>query len=80
MTTAYHQTLPKELYRAEDVRAMDRHAIETVGIPGIELMRRAGAAAFAAVRERWPAARTLSAVCGAGAIGSGIAASRFLDV
>lgn len=66
MATAYHQTLPMELYRAEDVRAMDRCAIDSVGIPGIELMRRAGAAALAAVRERWPEARTLSAICGAG--------------
>jgi len=45
---------------------MDRYAIETVGIPGIELMRRAGASAFAALRECWPEARTLSAVCGGG--------------
>lgn len=61
-----HPPLPKDLYRAEEVRAMDRHAIDTAGIPGIELMNRAGAAALAAARERWPAARTLSAVCGAG--------------
>jgi hydroxyethylthiazole kinase-like uncharacterized protein yjeF len=66
MTSAYHQSLPKELYRAEEVRAMDRYAIDTVGIPGGELMRRAGAAALAAVRERWRSARTLSAICGAG--------------
>jgi hydroxyethylthiazole kinase-like uncharacterized protein yjeF len=58
--------LPKELYRAAEVRAMDRHAIDTLGIPGIELMRRAGRAAFEAVRERWPEARTLSVICGAG--------------
>jgi hydroxyethylthiazole kinase-like uncharacterized protein yjeF len=66
MTHAYRQPLPKELYRAEEVRAMDRHAIDTVGIPGIELMHRAGAAALVALRERWRSARTLSAVCGAG--------------
>ena len=66
MTTSHNRTLPKQLYRAEQVRAMDRHAIDAAGIPGIELMRRAGAAAFEAARERWPEARTLSAVCGAG--------------
>ncbi|SMF94849.1 NAD(P)H-hydrate epimerase [Methylomagnum ishizawai] len=60
------RTLPKELHRAQEVRAMDRYAIDILGIPGLELMRRAGAAAFAALCERWPTARTLSAICGAG--------------
>jgi len=58
--------LPARLYRAEHVRAMDRFAIEQLGIPGIELMRRAGAAAFRVLRGRWPDARTLSVLCGAG--------------
>jgi NAD(P)H-hydrate epimerase len=66
MISLLNSPLPNELYRAEQVRAMDRYAIDTEGIPGSELMRRAGAAAFAALRERWPEARTLSAVCGAG--------------
>jgi len=58
--------LPCRLYRAEQVRAMDRYAIEELRIPGIELMRRAGMAAFAALRWRWPDAKTLSVVCGSG--------------
>jgi NAD(P)H-hydrate epimerase len=66
MLQIHHRSLPSELYRAEDVRAMDRYAIDTLGIPGIDLMRRAGIAAFAALRERCPEARTLSAICGAG--------------
>ncbi len=66
MPRTHHRSLPKELYRAEDVRTMDRYAIDSLRIPGIELMRRAGAAALAAIRERWREARTLSAVCGAG--------------
>jgi hydroxyethylthiazole kinase-like uncharacterized protein yjeF len=66
MTRTHNPSLPKELYPAEQVRAMDRYAIDTLGIPGIELMRRAGAAAFMALRERWPVARTLSVVCGPG--------------
>jgi hydroxyethylthiazole kinase-like uncharacterized protein yjeF len=45
---------------------MDRFAIDQLGIPGMELMRRAAAAAFAALRRRWPDARTLSVVCGSG--------------
>lgn len=45
---------------------MDRYAIDKLGIPGIELMRRAGAAAFAVLRERWPEARFISVLCGGG--------------
>lgn len=58
--------LPKSLYTAEGVRRLDRAAIEGCGIPGITLMERAGAAAFAVLRENWPAARRLAVVCGAG--------------
>lgn len=58
--------LPKSLYTAEGVRRLDRAAIEGCGIPGITLMERAGAAAFAVLREHWPAARRLAVVCGAG--------------
>ena len=58
--------LPTALYRARDVRELDRHAIETGGIPGIELMERAGLESFRALRERWPAARRVSVVAGPG--------------
>ena len=61
-----HRTLPTELYGADQVRAIDRAAIHEYGIPGIDLMERAGAAAFAAINVRWPAARTLSVLCGGG--------------
>jgi NAD(P)H-hydrate repair Nnr-like enzyme with NAD(P)H-hydrate epimerase domain len=44
--------LPGELYRAEQVRTLDRLAIEEQGIGGFELMSRAGEAAFA-----WSAGR-----------------------
>jgi NAD(P)H-hydrate epimerase len=66
MLTPMHGVLPHELYTADQVRAMDRHAIEHVGIPGLTLMERAGAAAFATLRQRWPAAKFLSVVCGGG--------------
>jgi len=59
-------SLPTRLYRAQQVREMDRYAIDQLGIPGIELMRRAGQAAFAALQSRWPKARTVSVLCGAG--------------
>ena len=58
--------LPTALYRAEDVRELDRLAIEEAGIPGIDLMERAGAEAFRVLRERWPAARRVSVVAGPG--------------
>ena len=58
--------LPTALYRACDVRALDRHAIETHGIPGIELMERAGLESFRVLRERWPRARRVSVVAGPG--------------
>ncbi len=58
--------LPHALYRAEQVRALDRTAIEVHGIPGIELMQRAGAEAYRLLREYWPDARTISVLAGAG--------------
>ncbi len=58
--------LPVEVYSAASVRAMDRRAIEEGGIPGYELMQRAGVAAFAAMREHWPAAQRVTLLCGPG--------------
>ncbi len=58
--------LPTSLYRACDVRELDRRAIETGGIPGIDLMERAGLEACRVLRQRWPAARRVSVVAGPG--------------
>ena len=58
--------LPRALYRAEQVRGLDRAAIEGEGIPGAELMERAGAAAYRLLRARWPAARDVTVLCGVG--------------
>lgn len=54
------------LYRAEQVRALDRYAIEHCGIHGYELMQRAGQAAFDLARQRWPDVRRMTVYCGAG--------------
>lgn len=54
------------LYTVDQVRALDRRAIEVLGIPGFELMRRAAAAALACLRRRWPQARRLAIWCGPG--------------
>jgi NAD(P)H-hydrate epimerase len=59
-------TMPRELWTAAQVRELDRRAIEEHGIPGRELMERAGLAALDALRRRWPAARDLAVLCGGG--------------
>ena len=61
-----HGTLPAALYRARDVRELDRLAIEAGGIPGVELMERAGLESFRVLRDRWPAARRVAVVAGPG--------------
>lgn len=58
--------LPQQVYSAEQVRALDRCAIETFNTPGIDLMERAGAATFRALRQRWPRAKRIAVFCGAG--------------
>ena len=58
--------LPTALYRARDVGEIDRRAIDVAGIPGIELMERAGREAFRLLRKRWPAARRVTVVAGPG--------------
>lgn len=58
--------LPRALYRAEQVRALDRAAIEQHGIPAATLMARAGAAAWRLLRARWPQAEAVTVLAGAG--------------
>jgi NAD(P)H-hydrate epimerase len=58
--------LPIELYRAAQVRELDRIAIEERGIPGYTLMNRAGEAAFALLRQRWPQVHQIAVICGGG--------------
>ncbi|PWK92804.1 NAD(P)H-hydrate epimerase [Fulvimonas soli] len=54
------------LHTVEQARALDRRAIDGLGIAGFELMRRAAAAALAALRRRWPQAQRLLVCCGPG--------------
>ncbi len=58
--------LPIQLYTVEQVRAIDRYAIDVVGIAGIELMERAGQCAFNLLTQQWPKAQCNSVFCGAG--------------
>lgn len=57
--------LPREIFTAAQVRQLEAAAVAG-GIPGYTLMKRAGAAAFNALRQRWPLARSLAIVAGPG--------------
>ncbi|HEY5665808.1 MAG TPA: NAD(P)H-hydrate dehydratase [Gammaproteobacteria bacterium] len=57
---------PREIYATDQVRGFDRHAIDELGIPGFDLMQRAGRDALAFLRARWPEAQSLLIYCGAG--------------
>lgn len=54
------------LYTTAQVRALDAHAIDVLGISGHELMHRAARAAFDVLRQRWPQARRIVVACGPG--------------
>jgi NAD(P)H-hydrate epimerase len=58
--------LPVCLYSTAQVRALDAYAIETLGIPGYTLMKRAGEAALRYLRTRFPVAHRIVIVCGSG--------------
>lgn len=58
--------LPRALYSADEVRAIDRYAIEQAGIPGAELMQRAASVVLNVILQRWPEVRCLLVVCGTG--------------
>ncbi len=55
-----------KLYSAEQVRELDRLAIEVHGIPGLTLMRRAASACVRETLARYPQVRTITVVCGSG--------------
>ncbi len=57
---------PARLHCTTQVREFDRIAIEERGIPGLTLMRRAGAACFDVLRQRWPTEERVTVFCGAG--------------
>jgi len=55
-----------ELFRAAQVRELDRTAIEEFGCPGAELMERAGSVAFDVMQKRWPLRKKIAVLCGVG--------------
>lgn len=58
--------LPTSLYRADQVRELDRTTIEDFSIPGYTLMQRAGQAAFEILRSCWPQALEVLVIAGPG--------------
>jgi len=58
-------SLPVALYTAQQVRELDRIAIQDRGIPGIKLMKAAGRTVFDEIDHRWPGA-PITVFCGAG--------------
>jgi NAD(P)H-hydrate epimerase len=58
--------LPTALYSASQVRSLDAHAIQHLGVPGYTLMKRAGEAALRFLRSRWPMSHRVVIVCGGG--------------
>lgn len=58
--------LPLTVYRAAQVRELDRLAIEEFGIPGYQLMCEAGGAVFECITAKWREAQSLAVFCGNG--------------
>ncbi len=58
--------LPKPLYRAAQVRELDRIAIEECGIEGFELMQRAASVAFSTLLDKWPQVKHVIVFVGKG--------------
>ncbi len=60
------QNGPINLYRAEQVRELERLAIRYQGITSFDLMTRASMAVFACMKHRWPKMHSVALFCGAG--------------
>ncbi|HEU4780165.1 MAG TPA: NAD(P)H-hydrate dehydratase [Steroidobacteraceae bacterium] len=57
---------PTAIYSAEQVRALDAWEIEKRPVPAFTLMTRAAEGALKILRARWPQAKRVAVVCGAG--------------
>ncbi|MGA0055278.1 MAG: NAD(P)H-hydrate epimerase, partial [Steroidobacteraceae bacterium] len=57
---------PLHLHTVAQIRALERHWIEVVGIPSFELMTRAGVRAARQLRAHWSAARDILVLAGSG--------------
>jgi len=64
--TDYLTSLPRDLYTAEQVRLLDKTAIEQFDISGFTLMQTAASVAFNKLMEKWPQTRHVQVFAGAG--------------
>jgi hydroxyethylthiazole kinase-like uncharacterized protein yjeF len=63
----------------EAMREADRHTIDDLGVPGLELMENAATGVVDALRDSFPEARRILILCGRGNNGGdGLAAARLL--
>lgn len=60
------KNLPVDLYSAEQVRELDRIAIQDIGIPGYTLMQRAALFSYKVLKEIWPETKSIVVICGGG--------------
>ncbi len=63
---AWTNWVSMKILSGAQMREMDRHTIETVGIPSLELMERAGRVVADFVLERFPSASRILVACGRG--------------
>ena len=61
-----NRNLPVKLFTAEQVRELDRIAIEDHGIAGYSLMQRAARFSYGELKQHWPDANNIVVVCGGG--------------
>ncbi len=62
----YFHRLPVNTYSAEQVRELDRIAIEEFEIPGYTLMHRAAVFSYNQLEKKWPDVKSITVICGAG--------------
>ncbi len=60
------QTLPTQLYSAQQARDIDRMAQQLLSITGFQLMTKAAQAGFNVIQKHYPSVKKIAVVCGAG--------------
>lgn len=58
--------IPADLYRTEQIKALEQFVIQRDIISGFELMERAGTAVFQCLQARYPNVQAIAVLCGAG--------------
>ncbi len=59
-------SIPRNLYSADQVRELDRIAIQDFGIPGFTLMQRAGKVTLGTMLDSYPESKSICILCGTG--------------